>query len=73
MSLFHSLHHVGFSKVDPLGGGLREEITSEENDPQAIQLQEGVDEEELSAYWRDVEQDIENDPTWFHFEDEKEL
>jgi len=67
MSLFH---HISFSKVDPLGDGLREEIQLEQLEPEAITLEERPDEAELEAYWRSVENDIEHDPEWFHFTEE---
>lgn len=67
MSLFH---HISFSKVDPLGDGLREEIQLEQLEPEAITLEERPDEAELEAYWRSVENDIEHDPEWFRFTEE---
>lgn len=68
MTLFH--HHVAFKQIDPLGDGLREEIAAEKAEPEAITLEEGVDEGELSRYWQDVEADIEKDPEWFRFTNE---
>jgi hypothetical protein len=68
MSLFH---HISFQTVDPLGGGLREEIDAEQNDPEAIALDEAIDDEKLSNYWQDVGRDVENDPTWFRFDSEE--
>jgi len=67
--LFH--HHISFKKIDPLGDGLREEIEQEQLEPEAIALEEGVNEGELSAYWQSVEQDIEKDPEWFKFSNEE--
>ncbi|MDN5274147.1 MAG: hypothetical protein JWP06_48 [Candidatus Saccharibacteria bacterium] len=68
MSLFH---HVSFRPIDPLGDGLREEIAAEQQESDAIEgLEEGLDEQELSAFWTDVEKDVENDPTWFHLSED---
>ncbi len=68
MSLFH---HVSFQPIDPLGDGLREEIAAEQQEPDAIEgLEEGLDEQELSAFWSDVKKDVENDPTWFHLSED---
>jgi hypothetical protein len=68
MNLFH---HISFKKIDPLGDGLREEIEEEQLEPEAIVLEEGVNEGELSEYWQSVESDIEKDPEWFNFTDEE--
>lgn len=60
-------HHIAFNQIDPLGAGLREEIAVEQEDSDAIALEESVDEEKLSNYWQSVEADIERDPEWFNF------
>jgi hypothetical protein len=67
MSLFH---HISFPKIDPLGDGLREEIIAEQDESQAITLDD-IDEGTLSSYWKNVEQDIEQDPSWFRFDNEE--
>lgn len=67
--LFHS-QKIQFSKVDPLGDGLGDDINSEQLEPEAITLEEGLDGNELAAYWQSVESDIEHDPEWFHFTEE---
>jgi hypothetical protein len=73
MSFFHRIfHHISFSKIDPLGDGLREEIEQEQLEPEAITLEEGVDEGALSESWQEIQQDIEKDPEWFHFSDSEE-
>jgi hypothetical protein len=64
------LHHISFKPVDPLGDGLREEIAAEQQEPDAITDLEDIDEQELSAFWSDVEKDVENDPTWFHLSED---
>lgn len=63
-------HHISLSKIDPLGGGLREEIIAEQTEQNAISLEDGVDEGALSAYWQNVEKDLKKDPTWFRFDNE---
>lgn len=63
-------HHISFKQVDPLGDGLREEIAQEQMEPEAITLEEFVDEEKLTNYWQSVESDIEQDPEWFHFSED---
>jgi len=67
MQLFH---HISFKKADPLGDGLREEIEAEQLEPEAITLEEGVNEGELEQYWQSVENDIDKDPEWFRFSDD---
>ncbi len=72
MSLFSLFRRrVSFSKVDPLGGGLREEIAIEREDPSAMTLEEGVDEDQLTEFWQNVESDILQDPEWFNFTEEE--
>lgn len=68
MPLFN--HHISFKQIDPLGDGLREEIAQEQMEPEAITLEEFVDEEKLTNYWQSVESDIEQDPEWFHFSED---
>lgn len=67
MSLFH---HISLPKIDPLGGGLAEEIAAEQQTDEIITLDETVDEGQLSSFWNSVEQDIEQDPEWFHFSED---
>lgn len=67
MSLFH---RISLPKIDPLGGGLAEEIAAEQQSEEIITLEEGVDEGQLSSFWNSVEQDIEQDPEWFHFSED---
>jgi hypothetical protein len=66
---FHLHHQPAFNPIDPLGGGLLEEIENEKNDPEAIIL---VDEDSkaLSDFWDEVENDIHQDPDWFDFANE---
>lgn len=64
-------HTVSFQAVDPLGDGLREEIETEQLEPQAITLEEGIDESQLSDFWQQVQSDIAQDPEWFHFSEEE--
>lgn len=66
MTLFKH-RNISFKQIDPLGAGLREEIFHERMEPEAITLEETVDEEKLDSYWQSVESDIEKDPEWFRF------
>ena len=69
MSLFH---HISLPTPDPLGGGLREEIIAEQQEPEAISsLEEGMDEGALSSFWQGVEEDIHHDPEWFNFSEDE--
>lgn len=69
MLLFH--HRIAFKKIDPLGDGLREEIQQEQREPEAILLEDSVDEGQLSDYWQSVEADIQQDPEWFKFTEDE--
>jgi hypothetical protein len=64
-------HHIAFKQIDPLGGGLREEIAQEQTEQDSITLEEFVDEGKLSNYWQSVESDIEKDPEWFKFTEDE--
>lgn len=63
---------ISFQKIDPLDDGLREEIAEEQLEPEAIRLEDDVNEAELSAFWQSVESDIEKDPEWFKLNDDNE-
>jgi len=71
MKLPHIHHPISLPEIDPLGGGLREEIIAEQREAEAITLEDGVDEGALSKYWLNVEKDIQKDPTWFRFDNEE--
>ena len=58
MALFN-FHHITFSKVDPLGDGLREEIEAERLEPEAITLDENLDAAQLEQYLHEVIEDPE--------------
>lgn len=66
--LFHKLR---LPTVDPLGGGLAEEIAAEQAEPEAIALEEGLEGEQLSEQWQHVVEDVEKDPEWFTFADKE--
>lgn len=68
MNLFH--HPISFSKADPLGAGLREEITAEQLEPEAITLEDGVVDGELEARWQELHDEIQKDPDWITFSEE---
>jgi hypothetical protein len=69
MSLFHS--HITLPAVDPLGGGLREEILAEQEEQSRINLEEDLDDATLSQSWQGIVEDLEKDPSWFSFADEE--
>lgn len=67
MSLFH---HISFPEIDPLGGGLAEEIAAEQQDEEVIRLEEGIDSTELLSRWSSIEEDVKLDPEWFHMSED---
>ena len=67
MSLFH--HPITFTRTDPLGGGLREEIEHEQLEPEAITLGD-EDGSQLVTTWQHIAEDVEKDPEWFQFSDD---
>ena len=67
MTLFH---RISFPQIDPLGGGLNEEIVQEQQEPEAMTLDD-PSEDELINYWESVESDIQNDPEWVHFSEDE--
>lgn len=48
---------VRFSRIDPLGDGLRELIFAEQQESQAISLDDEIDEDVLLEYWKSIETD----------------
>lgn len=68
LNLFH--HSISFHKADPLGGGLREEISAEQMQPEAITLEDGVVDGELESKWNSIQEDLQNDPEWIHFSED---
>lgn len=66
----HSSHHIGFTPVDPLGDGLREDIIAEQSEPDAINLDEGLDEGNLGDYLVSITSDIKNDADEFTFSED---
>lgn len=67
MNIFH--HIISFKKADPLGGGLSEEITAEQLEPEAITLEEGVIEGELEAKWETIEEEFKKDPEYYSIDE----
>jgi hypothetical protein len=57
--MFKFSHKMQLSPVDPLGDGLSDEIKAEQAEPEAIHLEEPVDDEEFSSYWDQVTDSIE--------------
>ena len=72
MSLLQLLHHkLSLSRIDPLGGGLAEEIVAEQLEPEAIRLEDDIEAEVLSQKWQEVVDEAEKDPTWSSFSDDE--
>ncbi len=61
------LNFLQFQPIDPSSD--QDEISSNHQQDQQIDLSDSVDEEALEAFWAEVEQDIQNDPEWFTFSD----
>lgn len=71
MTVLNFIHHkLKLSKIDPLGGGLAEEIAVEQREPEAIVLEEGLEGDRLSDQWGQVVEEAKHDPDWFAFSDE---
>ncbi|MEO5950432.1 MAG: hypothetical protein ABIQ04_03200 [Candidatus Saccharimonadales bacterium] len=68
---FHLLKSISFRPIDPIDNGLREEIIAEQQEPDAITFEEGLDEGQSQAFWENVEEDIHKDPEWFTFDNEE--
>lgn len=70
MKLLQLFHHISLPTVDPLGGGLREEIEAEQLEPEAITLEDGVIDGQLERRWEQLQEEIKKDPDWITFSDE---
>ena len=72
MSLLSRFRHsLSFSAVDPLGGGLAEEITAEQSEPDAITLEESLDAQLIIDQWNQAVEELEKDPDWFKFSNDE--
>lgn len=49
--------HIQFEPIDPLADGLGEEIAREQQEPQAIRLDQS-DITDIQRFWTDVEEDL---------------
>ncbi len=65
-------HKISLPKVDPLGGGLAEEIEAEQEESDAITLEESLDGELIAEQWNQAVEELEKDPDWFNFSDDSE-
>lgn len=63
-------HHIGFTPVDPLGDGLREDIIAEQSEPDAIVLEERPDESDLVNYLESITSDIKGDADEFTYSED---
>lgn len=72
MSLLHPhlLHHVTFTPIDPLGDGLREDIIAEQSEPDAINLENGLDEGDLVSYLESITADVKSDVDEFTYSED---
>jgi hypothetical protein len=70
LQLHHLLHHVTFTAADPLGDGLREEIIAEQAEPDAIDLENGLDEGNLVNYLESITADVQNDTDEFTYSED---
>ena len=64
-------HSLSLSKVDPLGGGLAEEIEAEKAEPDAISLDDTLDGQLIADKWNQAVEELEKDPDWFKFSDDE--
>jgi hypothetical protein len=72
MSLLQLFHRsLSFSKVDPLGGGLSEEIAAEQAETDAITLEETLDGQLIAEQWGQAVEELEKDPDWFTFSNDE--
>lgn len=72
MSFLHKFRHtLSLSKVDPLGGGLAEEIAAEQSESDAITLEETLDGQLIAQQWDQTVEELEKDPDWFKFSDDQ--
>jgi hypothetical protein len=59
------LHHISLPQPDPLGGGLREEIAEEQQEPEAEGFISDIDGDNLADSWSHIVNDLHQDPDWF--------
>lgn len=70
MSLFKTLkQHIHLPEIDPLGGGLAEEIAYERTEPEHIELDRFEADELLADKWDQAVRELHDDPNWNHFND----
>lgn len=69
LQIFH--RKLSFSKADPLGGGLAEEIAAEQAEQDAITLEETLDGQLIAEQWGRAVEELEQDPSWFKFSNDE--
>lgn len=62
--------HLNFAPIDPLGDGLREDILAEQAEPEHIDFNEGLEENNLGSYLESITADIKEDPDEFTFSED---
>lgn len=68
--MLHLFHKIHLPTVDPLGGGLAEEIVAEQAEPDHMTLEESIDANELATEWNEIVSDVKKDPDWFDFSED---
>ncbi len=68
----HIFHHqkVQFSAKDPLGNGLADEITAEQNEPEAITSLDDTPSRDLEQFWGQVIEDAKKDKDFYAYAEE---
>ena len=61
------LHHISLPQPDPLGGGLREEIAEEQQEPESEGFISDLDGDTLAESWGSIVNDLHEDPEWIDF------
>jgi len=62
------LNYLQFQPIDSSDDNSTE-LPPEHRMSEKLDLKENIDENELDAFWDEVEKDIHNDPEWFNFSD----
>lgn len=63
MSIFNKIH---FPEIDPLGGGLAEEIAAEQQSDERITLEEIPNGNELAERWQEISDQAHGEPNDYY-------
>lgn len=69
MNIFNH-QSIHFTKQDPLGNGLGDEIAKEQQEPEAIRSLEDTPSHDLEQFWGQVIEDAKKDKDFFAFADD---